>query len=535
MKKKIVFIALVFAITFSAVGAYGQNASNPGAQIGNFLNSIFGNSEKSSASSTQNTATSGTNLLFPADGVTLGKTTVNELMRMGTRSRYIDDETSQPYLYYEVKGIEVWYDEKTNLADHYYIVNYERLPDKWVSTGMSFENSYDQWLDYARRYNLGVKVEKSPQKGSYDGHSTFVAELVFSYIAEGVLYEIELNFNYSDGDKSSDRNTLYSIRVRGKPTTQTTTAQSTPAQPAPVQPDKAAYDRGRTAYDQKNYDRAITEFTEAIRLNPNYELAFYFRAEAYTIKDDYDKALADFTQAIRLSPNDTDNYNERGYVYIIRNEYDRAIADFNQTLKIDPNNTDAKEGLELARQRKQNSTPAAAPVQPTPPATAYVNPNFIPPSVWNAGDGDAPGVTKRIFKTREAIAGQERDVLTLEVTFPRQNGNKWATFTGPWEEPYLSRLRTGSGIRFKVFGDGKRWIIQFQTRDTSSDWCGFEAEIKTTNNRVVDINIPYSSLKQGTWGKKASWNKNNIVGISIQRNSSDSGTSTLKVFDFEVY
>jgi len=142
--------------------------------------------------------------------------------------------------------------------------------------------------------------------------------------------------------------------------------QNSSSQPtaAPLQPDKAAYDRGREAYGQKNYDKAITEFTEAIRLNPNYELAYYYRAEAYTMKEDYDKALVDFTQAIRLSPNDTDNYNERGYVYILKKDYDRAIADFNQTLKLDPNNADAKEGLEEVQKRKQNSSSQPTTVQP---------------------------------------------------------------------------------------------------------------------------------------------------------------------------
>jgi hypothetical protein len=171
-----------------------------------------------------------------------------------------------------------------------------------------------------------------------------------------------------------------------------------------------------------------------------------------------------------------------------------------------------------------------------PPPTVNVNPNSIPPSAWSAGDGDSPGTTKRIFNTREAIAGQERDVLTLEATFPRQNSGKWATFIAGYnEQPFISRMRTGSGIRFKALGDGKRWIIQVILKVSGED-CGYEAEIKTTNNRMVDINIPYSSLKQANWGKKAPWNKNNIVGVNIQRNSSDSGnTSTLKIFDFEVY
>jgi len=158
----------------------------------------------------------GSNLLFPADGVTLGKTTVSELAKLGKRTTTINKNTNQPYLYYEINGMEVWYDEKTNLADHYFRLYYEKLPDKWVSAGMSFEYSYDQWLDFAKRNNLSVQVKKNPQTGTYRGQSTFIAELVLSYTAEGILYEIDLDFNYSDGTKTSDKNTLYSIWVWGR-------------------------------------------------------------------------------------------------------------------------------------------------------------------------------------------------------------------------------------------------------------------------------------------------------------------------------
>jgi len=314
---------------------------------------------------------------------------------------------------------------------------------------------------------------------------------------------------------------------------------------AAIKPDEAAYDRGRTAFDQKNYDRAITEFTEAIRLNPNYELAYYFRAETYIMKEDHDKALADFTQAIRLSPNDTVNYNERGYVYILKNDYDRAIADFNQTLKIDPNNTDAKEGLELVQQRKQNASPAAAPGQPAAPP-ANVNPKFIPPSAWTPVERgqrhwDSPGVTKRFFNTREVIAGQERDVLTMEVTFTRQTNSggtsKWGGFIAN-AESIVSQLKTASGVRFKALGDGKRWVLIVDT-NLPEPGDTYRTEIKTTNNRVVDINIPFSSLKQGSWvSSKRPFVKNNIISILIQRHTdtaSETGASTLKVFDFEIY
>ena len=50
-----------------------------------------------------------------------------------------------------------------------------------------------------------------------------------------------------------------------------------------------------------NYDRAI-------QLDANYALAYYDRGVAYFNKHDYDRALRDLTQAIKLDPKDEANY-----------------------------------------------------------------------------------------------------------------------------------------------------------------------------------------------------------------------------------
>jgi tetratricopeptide (TPR) repeat protein len=70
-------------------------------------------------------------------------------------------------------------------------------------------------------------------------------------------------------------------------------------------------------------------------------------------KGDYDWAIADFTQAIRLDPNYAKAYISRGGAYHNgKRDYDRAIADFETALRLDPNNATARNNLEIARRNR---------------------------------------------------------------------------------------------------------------------------------------------------------------------------------------
>jgi tetratricopeptide (TPR) repeat protein len=60
--------------------------------------------------------------------------------------------------------------------------------------------------------------------------------------------------------------------------------------------------RGNAYYDKKNYDRAIADYSEALRLDPQFALAFYNRSCAYRDKGDNDHAMDDYVQAILLDP-----------------------------------------------------------------------------------------------------------------------------------------------------------------------------------------------------------------------------------------
>jgi len=96
-------------------------------------------------------------------------------------------------------------------------------------------------------------------------------------------------------------------------------------------------DRGILFASRGDYDTAIADFTEAIRLNPNMSAAYVERGVAYISKNDPDRAIVDLTQTIRLDTNNERAIGYRGLAYFFKGDFDRAITDFTQTIRLDPN------------------------------------------------------------------------------------------------------------------------------------------------------------------------------------------------------
>lgn len=73
--------------------------------------------------------------------------------------------------------------------------------------------------------------------------------------------------------------------------------------------------------------KAIADYTEAIRLNPEFADACFNRGNAYYGKGQYDDAIADYTEAIRLNPKFAEAYYNRGNAYEAKAEADFTKAE----------------------------------------------------------------------------------------------------------------------------------------------------------------------------------------------------------------
>jgi tetratricopeptide (TPR) repeat protein len=94
--------------------------------------------------------------------------------------------------------------------------------------------------------------------------------------------------------------------------------------------------RGGLLFDQNQFDQAMADLDQAIRLDPKLDLAYLNRGYADRAKMDDQRAIADFSEFIRLAPGKSVGYDLRGTVYLDNHDYDHAIADFDQAIKLDP-------------------------------------------------------------------------------------------------------------------------------------------------------------------------------------------------------
>ncbi|MBI3434397.1 MAG: tetratricopeptide repeat protein [Proteobacteria bacterium] len=107
-------------------------------------------------------------------------------------------------------------------------------------------------------------------------------------------------------------------------------------------------------------DRAIADYSEAIRLNAKNVYAYYNRGISRSQKGDQDGAIADYGAAIRVDAKFSRAYNNRGVIFGDRAQFDRAIEDYSEAIRLNPKYFEAYNNRGVAWRNKGDSDRAIA-------------------------------------------------------------------------------------------------------------------------------------------------------------------------------
>jgi Tfp pilus assembly protein PilF len=90
--------------------------------------------------------------------------------------------------------------------------------------------------------------------------------------------------------------------------------------------------RGLGYLRDKQYDRAIVDFSDALVINPRNPYSFNFRGEAWREKGNLDRAFADFGEALRIDPAFTGAMYNRGVTFERQGDLSSARAEYRKAV-----------------------------------------------------------------------------------------------------------------------------------------------------------------------------------------------------------
>ena len=114
---------------------------------------------------------------------------------------------------------------------------------------------------------------------------------------------------------------------------------------------EAYVNRGQEYYLKNNYDRAIADITEGLRLDAEIVQGWVNRGNARSAKGQIEEAIADYTQAIKIDPETAAGYTGRGMELEKKGELKGALADYKTAITASGDYTDKDWAHKQARER----------------------------------------------------------------------------------------------------------------------------------------------------------------------------------------
>lgn len=109
--------------------------------------------------------------------------------------------------------------------------------------------------------------------------------------------------------------------------------------------------RGRTYFESNQTDLAIQDYSKGIELDPEMAELYVNRGAAYAKSGNYNQALIDLNKGEELDPEFNNTYLNRSLVYTVTEQYAKAIEDHTKYINLNPYNGDIWYERGMAKRR----------------------------------------------------------------------------------------------------------------------------------------------------------------------------------------
>jgi serine/threonine protein kinase len=108
-------------------------------------------------------------------------------------------------------------------------------------------------------------------------------------------------------------------------------------------------DRGNALAEKGQYNKAINEYNEAIKIHPGFIRAFINRGSMYYQLKNFDMAIADYNRALQIDFKTAKAYFNRGAAFYAKNMLVNALEDFETAIRLDPADEVARKYRDVVR------------------------------------------------------------------------------------------------------------------------------------------------------------------------------------------
>ena len=192
----------------------------------------------------------------------------------------------------------------------------------------------------------------------------------------------------------------------------------------------ALLESGKRATLKGDLDRAVRDFSEAIRIDPEYPDSYLERGQTLFKLGEIERAIADYSAALVRDPQQGAALRARGMAYLYNSKADLALADLSKTIELAERNPRLLAPIELFYARRSRGAIYDSKQQydlEIADCTALIetythDPRLVEALTANYGNGGAANILATIYRQRANAfikrSNWERAVADLTEAIP---------------------------------------------------------------------------------------------------------------------